>query len=248
MSEVQTAVSLLPQYDINGQIEESTVSNDELGQSEFLELMIAQLENQDPTNPQDDAQFIAELAQFSTVEGIEELNITVEDLASTLKSSQALEASALVGGSVTIAGNTESYLLWGELVSGSGEVPSGSTDVSLHITNSSGEVVENLYLGNLSGDVDFKWDGANLEVNGELVDVDYSKFETDEDGNIIPHAEGEYTFALIGNYDNVQTVFDLNVSKRVDSVTISDNNTIELNLLGGGTATMNDILAINAVY
>jgi len=94
----------------------------------------------------------------------------------------------------------------------------------------------------------FKWDGANLEVNGEIADIDYSKFETDDQGNIIPHAGGEYQFRLMGSVAGTQQVFDINMSRRVDSVTILGNNDIQLNLAGGSTATMAEVKQINAVY
>lgn len=248
MTDITSVTSLLPQYDITDKSTDAAAGNDELGQSEFLELMLAQLENQDPLDPQDDAAFIAELAQFSTVEGIEELNASMSDMVSSYKSSTALEASALVGGAVTIDGNSDSTLMWGELVYGMGEIPAGATDVELQIMNSAGETIESVALQNVNGEMTFKWDGANLEVNGELADVDYSKFEIDEDGGLLPHAEGDYSFQVVGNYDNEQMAFDLDVSKRVDSVTILGSNDVELNLLGGDTASMSDIKQINAVF
>lgn len=248
MAEIQTVNSLLPQYDINEKAPKTSTVNNELGQNEFLELMIAQLENQDPLDPQDDAAFIAELAQFSTVEGIERMNASMSDMVSSYKSSTALEASSLVGGAVTLEGNSDSYLVWGELVYGMSNVSPGATNVELQITNGLGEVVESAPLPNARGDMSFKWDGANLEVDGELVDIDYSKFEVDEDGGLLPHEEGNYTFKVVGNVGGEQMVFDSSVSKRVDSVTILANNEIELNLLGGGTAGMSDIKQINAVF
>jgi flagellar basal-body rod modification protein FlgD len=223
--------------------------NNELGKSEFLELMIAQLNNQNPLEPQDNGQFIAELAQFSTVEGIQSMSEGFEDLAVSYKSSQALQASALVGGAVTIDGNTESSLRYGELVFGMADIPAATDGLTLQITNDTGQVVENIPLGyQPNGELTFKWDGANLEVNGEIAEVDYDKFETDENGNIIPHPAGDYSFAVSGNVLGQYQVFDTSLSQRVDSVTIRENNDIQLNLAGGGTATMADVKQINAVY
>ena len=76
--------------------------NKELDKNAFLELMVAQLNNQDPLNPQENGDFIAQLAQFSSVEGIDNLNSTVEVMSSSLQSSQALQASALVGRTVHV--------------------------------------------------------------------------------------------------------------------------------------------------
>ena len=226
----------------------STTSEDsnELGQDEFLQLMITQLENQDPTDPSEGAEFISELAQFTTVENLEEIATSIESLSSSFQSSQALQASSLVGGNVTIDGNSTSTLYWGDIVYGTADVVSGASDLSLQITNSAGEMVENVDLGSQSsGTLSFKWDGANLEVNGELMDIDYSQFETDEDGNIIPHDAGEYTFSIVGSYNGSSTAMDVNTSQFVESVTILDDGTIQLNLDDGSTATSSDIASIN---
>ncbi|MFQ3230603.1 flagellar hook assembly protein FlgD [Reinekea sp.] len=229
--------------------ETETKSGGELGKSEFLELMIAQLNNQNPLEPQDNGQFIAELAQFSTVEGIQNMSAGFEDLAVSYKSSQALQASALVGGAVTVDGNTSSSLRHGELVFGMADIPAATDGLTLQITNDTGQIIESVALGyQPNGELSFKWDGANLEVNGKIADVDYDKFETDENGNIIPHAAGDYKFQISGNVLGQNQVFDTSMSQRVDSVTIKDNNNIQLNLAGGGTATMAQVKQINAVY
>ena len=84
-------------------------ANDELGQSEFLDLMIAQLQHQDPLNPADSGEFLGQLAQFGTVNGITELQNSFADLATSLQSSQALQASTLVGRNVLIPGNVVNF-------------------------------------------------------------------------------------------------------------------------------------------
>lgn len=223
-------------------------SSNELGQSEFLELMIAELENQDPTDPSDSTDFIAELAQFSTVESLENISDTLDTMSTSFNSSQALQASSLVGGNVTIDGNNSSTLYWGDIVYGTAEISSGADDLYLQITNSSGEVVEDVSLGYQSaGELSFKWDGANLEVNGELMDIDYTQFETDEDGNVLPHDAGEYTFTITGSVAGTTTAMDVSTSKFVNSVTILDDGTVQLNLDDGETATMSDVESINEV-
>ncbi len=243
--------SLLGQYTSDSRFSSNSESSSsgELGKTEFLELMIAKLNNQDPLNPQDDAQFIAELAQFSTVEGIQNMTSEMEDLNSTYKSSQALQASSLVGGAVTVDGNTEATLDWGRVIYGTADITTSSNDVVLQITDSAGSVVEEIDVGYVGeGELTFKWDGANLEVNGELAEIDYSKFETDEDGNITPHAEGEYTFSVLGTgTSETNEAFDVSVSRWVDSVSILDTNEIQLNLDDGSTIGMGDVKAINAV-
>jgi flagellar basal-body rod modification protein FlgD len=248
MADITGVNNALSQYDITAK-NPANANTNELGKTEFLELMIAQLNNQNPLEPQDDAAFIAELAQFSTVEGIQSMSDGFGDLAASYKSSQALQASSLVGGAVTVSGNDGSDLRIGELICGITELEAGTEGLHLQIEDQFGQIVEDVELGyQPSGPMNFKWDGANLEVNGELADIDYSKFPVDESGNLIPHEEGEYTFRVLGDLSGLQQTFETNISRRVESVTILASNDIQLNLAGGGTASLDEIKQINAVY
>ena len=75
---------------------------DSLGQADFLLLMTTQLQNQDPLNPMDNAEMVAQLAQMSTVQGIESLNTTVNSLSSSLANDQILKGATLVGHEVLV--------------------------------------------------------------------------------------------------------------------------------------------------
>lgn len=243
-----TGSGALSQYDISNKKSEQK-SNEELGKNEFLKLMIAQMENQNPLEPQANEEFVAQLAQFSQVEGIENMNGNLDTMATSFKSSQALQASSLVGGAVTVDGNREGQLRHGELTFGLVDVPPGTSGLRLQISDDKGEVVEDVNLGNQpSGELSFKWDGGNLEVNGEMADIDYDKFPTDEDGNIIPHEAGQYHFQVMGNQAGQQQSLDVHMSARVDSVAIGEGNEIQLNLAGGRNATMADVKQINHIY
>ena len=72
-------------------------SSNELGQDAFLTMMLTQMKNQDPTKPMDSAQYLAQLAQFSTVSGIEKLNTTIQGFIGQLQTSGAMQAAGLVG-------------------------------------------------------------------------------------------------------------------------------------------------------
>jgi len=72
-------------------------SRTELGQQDFLELMITQFKNQDPFEPMDNGDFLGQLAQFSTVSGIESLNQGFAGLSESMQSDQILQAASLVG-------------------------------------------------------------------------------------------------------------------------------------------------------
>src|SRR4249920_884865 len=75
-------------------------------QDQFLKLLITQMQNQDPLNPMDNAQVTSQLAQISTVTGIDKLNTTIGDMNTAMVASQSLQASALVGKGIVAPGNT----------------------------------------------------------------------------------------------------------------------------------------------
>lgn len=132
-----------------------------LGQDEFLELMTTQLRNQDPMEPMDNGEFLAQIAQFGTVNGINELLTTTQSLANSLQSSQALQASNIIGRQVLVE-HDEGYLPASGTVQGAANLGS-SADVSVNIYDRSGELVNRINLGSQSpGLVPFVWDGSTL--------------------------------------------------------------------------------------
>ena len=78
---------------------------EDMGSQDFLALMIAQMENQDPTQPMDQLAFMSQLAQFGTVSGVQELNLAVTDLSSSLTGGQVIQALSLIGRSVATESN-----------------------------------------------------------------------------------------------------------------------------------------------
>ena len=98
---------------------------DQLGQAEFLELMIAQLKNQDPFKAMDPSQFLGQLAQFGTVSGIQEMQAAFGTLSDAMRSSQVLDGSAMIGREVLVA--SEDVTLQAEgAVRGALDVPTGT--------------------------------------------------------------------------------------------------------------------------
>ncbi len=135
--------------------------NTEVGQNDFLRLMLEQLRNQDPLNPEKGAEFVAQLAQFSTVSGIEKLSAGFGELVDSLRGSQALSAAALVGGTALVA--AERFTLGADPQSGglagAIDVPTRGT-VSIEVVNDAGAVVHSIDLGSRGpGLSDFAWDG-----------------------------------------------------------------------------------------
>ena len=131
----------------------------DLGQEDFLRLMITQLENQDPFKPMESGDFLGQIAQFGTVEGLATLNGSFESLASSLVSNQALQAASLVGRSVMID-SPDGYLAQGGTLGGVAELVRPATDVRIQITDSAGVLVQEIGLGpQNAGLVSFQWGG-----------------------------------------------------------------------------------------
>lgn len=137
----------------------ANANKNELGQQQFLELMVAQVRNQDPFEPMENGDFLSQIAQFSTVNGIQDLQESFSTVAGSLSSNQALQASALVGRSVMV--NSEVGVLQsGSTLSGAIGLPSDSNAVTAKFYNTAGELVRELPLGaQQQGIIEFSWDG-----------------------------------------------------------------------------------------
>lgn len=219
MSTVGGVSSVFEQY----QATQKTKSNDELGQNEFLNLLVAQLNNQNPLEPQENGEFIAQLAQFSTVEGIEELNGTVGSLLSSYQSSQALQASSLVGRKVIVP-TDKAVVDTAETFKASLVLPESSSNVYVNVYDSNGSVVNRINLGEqTAGSVSFMWDG------------------THSDGSQMP--PGTYTFEAQASYaDGTKGLYTL-LPANVDSVTLGQDQLI-LNLAGLGSVPLSSVQVI----
>ncbi|HXW65628.1 MAG TPA: FlgD immunoglobulin-like domain containing protein [Burkholderiaceae bacterium] len=134
----------------------------------FLTLLVAQMNNQDPLNPVDNTQLTEEMAQISTVTGINNLNTTVASLMSQLQQSAMLQSAQLTGHSVMVAGsnmtlasNTSSGSTTGESAVGAYSLASAAQNVTVTISDASGQTVKTLQLGPQgAGLQDFSWDGT----------------------------------------------------------------------------------------
>jgi flagellar basal-body rod modification protein FlgD len=254
-----TATSVLDQYS-SATVSADEVQSNEMGQDEFLKLMIAELNNQNPLDPQDNGEFIAQLAQFSTVEGLDKLNTTTETMSDSMRSSQALQASALVGQSVIVEGNDVGLLLSQGIISSYTELPESVTDVTLTIEDENGQLLEQISLGNHeAGEMSVRWDGLNLMMDGEIVDLDYDalnrqEYYVDENGDqvldesglpvLVAYSAGEYSFKITGSVGGSTEEFETLMSARVDSVSLSSTGTATVNLSGGQRADISEIKQI----
>lgn len=143
--------------------DEAIDDKESLGQDAFLELMTTQLSNQDPFEPMDNGDFLAQMAQFGTVNGVNELLASFQDLAANLQSSQALQASNLIGRNVLVNHDT-AYLSAGSNVEAAAELESSAENVVVNIYDANDSLVNRVDLGAQSrGLIQFSWDGTNLD-------------------------------------------------------------------------------------
>lgn len=130
-----------------------------LGQADFLKLMTAQMQNQDPFNPVDNTQMVAQMAQFSSLSGISEMNSTLKSIADKLTGTSANDALAYVGKTVLTQGDTAFGRTTGG-IAGAVDVDSAASDLKVTIQDQSGNVLKTLDLGaQTKGTVNFDWDG-----------------------------------------------------------------------------------------
>jgi flagellar basal-body rod modification protein FlgD len=163
----------------------------------FLTLLVAQLQNQDPLNPMDNAQVTTQLAQISTVSGINQLNDSVAALGASMAVSQALQAATLVGHDVIVGGND--LTLADGAASGGMELSGNADQVSVTITNAAGNVVRTIDLGaQQSGTQFFSWDGKT------------------DGGATAP--DGHYSFSITATAAGKAVTFDTLMSAKVQGV------------------------------
>ena len=198
-----------------------------LGGTDFLTLMLAQLQNQDPTSPVDSNEFLSQLASLSEVQGINQLNTSFASLSNSLVSGQALQASSLLGHQALVASSTASLATAGGTVSGAVSVPQTSSSVVLNITNSAGVLVNSINLGAQSaGLANFTWNG---QTSG---------------GSAAP--AGTYSLSAQVNGVSGSSAVTTLVSGTVDSVTMGSGATgLTLNIAGLGSVPFSSVQQIS---
>ncbi|KNX76721.1 flagellar basal body rod modification protein FlgD [Pseudomonas sp. 250J] len=200
------------------------VDKNALGKDAFLKLLVTQMQHQNPLDPQDNGQFIAQLAQFSSLEGIQTLNSSVNSIISGMGSSQALQASSLVGRSVIVQ-NDKALFDPKESLNGQVVVPQNITDGKVTIKDKDGNVVKTIQLGEQKkGNADFIWDGTNDK--GEKVEA------------------GTYTFTATTTVDGKSQEMYTMLPAKVTSVSFQNGGEMMLNLAGIGKLGISKVQTI----
>ena len=141
-----------------------TGASDKLGQADFLKLMTTQLQNQDPFAPMENAEFIAQMAQFSTVTGITEISESLKGMSDQLSEFRIATAANMLGHSVLVPGST-AYPDNDGSISGAIDIPAASANTNIVYRSETGEILHTQELGAQSaGLVGFNWQDIPQEV------------------------------------------------------------------------------------
>ncbi len=201
-------------------------SNTTLNQNDFFRLMTTQLESQDPLNPMNSDQYAAELAEFSTANGVQQLQTTVSGIGQQISSAAGVQASNLVGHDVAVSGNLLAFGGSGS-APGAFNLPSAGSNVTVTVKGGNGNQGASINLGPLSAGIqNFTWNGAKTG------------------GGTAP--AGAYTFQgnALDSKGNAIAATSLAVLP-VAGVTVGGQNGPTISLAGGlGSVTLNQIYQI----
>jgi flagellar basal-body rod modification protein FlgD len=201
------------------------VPREDLGQRDFLRLMLTQLENQDPFSPMESGEFLGQLAQFGTVSGITEMKQSIDGLSGSLTGNQTLQAASLVSRDVLVPTREGWLPPDGDLV-GAVDAPPGVINVVLEITDLNGAPVQRLPVDTqVAGRAGFRW-------NGELAD-----------GTTAP--PGFYEIRAVGDAGGQVMELDVLVSGQVESVALGGaDGSVKLTVTGLGTVDLGQVRGI----
>lgn len=197
-------------------------SSNELAQADFLKLMVTQLRNQDPFKPMENGDFLAQIAQFSSVSGIEQLNNSFSSLSESMASNQAVQAAALVDRNV-LAPLEFGVLPEGGMLEGVVDLPSSAGNLVVGIYDASGALVREIPLGvQEAGQIAFSWDG------------------TTDSGEYAP--PGVYQVKAQATVGDENEALQTLISARVDSVSFGAGaQGLQLNLAGLGPIAFDEV-------
>lgn len=196
----------------------------DLDQGDFLKLMMTQLQAQDPLKPTDNTQFMAQMAQMTSVAGINELKESFASFADSMKSSQWLNASGLIGQTVLVP-SSEVGLVEGQPINAQVDLPNSAQKLLVSILSASGEEVQRVNLGaHPAGSVQFSWDGKRA------------------DGT--PAPSGNYTLQVTAVNGSASEALTPSVQATVYSISMPSGGGTQLDLGPMGSVKLSDVKAV----
>ena len=189
-------------------------ANEQISQAGFLQLISAQMQNQNPLNPTDPTQFLTQIEGLSEVSSLQSLQTSIAGLTSGLQSAQMLNGTALLGHSVLAPGSSAT-LAAGGTVSGAVSAPAGATSLTVSVSDSSGALIDAFAVApQSSGYSNFTWNG---NTSG---------------GSAAP--AGQYTLSVTASVGGASQSVSPLVYSQVQSVTIDPSTqTLDLNTVNG---------------
>ncbi len=207
---------------VNAQPKTESDVAEALGQEDFLELLVAQMNNQNPLEPQSNGEFLAQMAQFGTVDGIQGLQDSFDDFSKSMQSNDIMQASSLIGHKAYFPQSATSFS--GQPIEGSVDINQYVTDLKVSYYNKSGEVVHQQDYGNHTpGQIDFSWDGVNAS------------------GNPVEH--GNYTIKVEGSVAGNLQSFSPLIANQISSVQLSEQG-IKVNVENIGKLGLSELTKI----
>lgn len=205
-----------------GQTSDSSKKQGEIGQEDFLKLMVTQLKNQDPFSPMENGEFLAQIAQFTTATGIQDMQQSFNSFSSNIATQQALQASGLVGRDVLVQSEV-GYLPDDGSLTGSLQLPRKLENCTVSIYSESGALLREIPLGaQEAGEVPFSWDGKG------------------ENGQPLP--AGRYVVSATTMVEGEEMALDTYTSAQVQSVTLNTGGqSPTLSLAGIGEVSLSSV-------
>lgn len=239
MEPIDNKISSFEDIGLKTDIVKKPAEQPRLGQEAFMDLMLTQMNHQDPFKPMENGEFLTQMAQFSAVSGLKDIKDSFKNLADTMQSNQALEAASMVGRKVLVPGqefriNADSNQSFE--MQASVDLKVATDQLVVNIKNSKGDVVKEIDLGARSaGKIDFKWDGKVEAGNSFNEDVT----------EMVMSTPGTYNIEAYVNVDSSKQAADTLIYDMVDSVSVGHaGQPMTLNLTNAGQAKMSEVLKI----
>ncbi|MEI6268609.1 MAG: flagellar hook capping FlgD N-terminal domain-containing protein [Methylococcaceae bacterium] len=188
-------------------------------QADFMTLLIAQMKNQDPTNPMDNNQMAAQIAQLNMVSGINKMNATLTGLSSNQQISNSMQATALIGHQVMVTSNK--LQLTGGTSQMAMDLSQSADNVVVNISDSNGNLISTLNLGSKAAGI------QNIRWNGQT-------------NAGTPAADGAYTFDITATSQGAAVSTTALAAGTVQNVSISGNQ-VQVNVSTLGNVALADI-------
>ncbi|MDN5848513.1 MAG: flagellar hook assembly protein FlgD [Nitrococcus sp.] len=217
-------LSALTGNGIGGAASASKPASSQVSQDDFLKMMVAQLQNQDPLNPMSNGEFLTQIAQFTAASGIDQLQSAFQEFQTNMQANLALQAASLVGRQVVVQSD-RGYLPSDGEMSAMVHLPAAAGNLTVAVLDDAGQLVRKIELGQQpAGDTAFHWDGENAEGQ--------------------PMPPGLYRLQAQTEIDGQAVSMQTRVAATVESVVLGKDQSLELNLEGVGAVGLDAVTQV----